>query len=365
MANTSRRSRRKQRVSLISNIIFCLITLTALTGCIILILQNYGLKNESRQVMAQLDEYEAREAEFVYSQADLDAYIEEASQSARESQKQEILNEVKVRMENGDSTAAMLRDFFPEDVVVYSDAKFYFFPILDSLKQHNYVYDNFVEREGSEIVYVDDTDEVHSLKGIDVSKHQDSINWKKVAADGVSYAFIRGGYRGYSEGKLMEDEFFVDNIEGALDNDIDVGVYFYTQAKTEEEAVEEAEFLLDLLEPYDVTFPVVLDLEDPESASARTVDMTKEEHTKAAIAFLETVKDAGYTPMVYGNLKTFMLMLDLEQLEEYDKWFAYYNTPVYFPYEFTIWQYSSKGRVDGIKGDVDMNVCMKDYADGQ
>lgn len=362
MANTSRRSRRKQRVSLITNIIFCLITLSALTGCIILVLQNYGLKNESRQVINQLEEYEAREAEFVYSQADLDAYIEEASNLAKESQKQEILDELKARMERGDSTAEVLRNFFPEDVVVYSDAQFYFFPILDSLKQHDYVYDNFVERENKEIVYVDDTDEVHSLKGIDVSKHQDSINWKKVASDGVSYAFIRGGYRGYSEGKLMEDEFFVDNIEGALDNDIDVGVYFYTQAMTEEEAVEEAEFLLDLLEPYDITYPVVLDLEDPESASARTANMTKEEHTKAAIAFLETVKKAGYTPMVYGNLKTFMLMLDIEQLEEYDKWFAYYNAPVYFPYEFTIWQYSSKGSIDGIKGDVDMNVCMKDYA---
>lgn len=365
MANTSRRSRRKQRISLISNIIFSLITLAALTGCIVLVLQNYGLKNESRQVMVQLEEYEAREAEFVYSQADLDAYVEEAENLARESQKQEILNEVKVRMENGESTAAMLRDFFPEDVVVYSDAKFYFFPILDSLKQHDFVYDNFVEREDNEIVYVDDTDEVHSLKGIDVSKHQEKINWKKVAADDVSYAFIRGGFRGYSEGKLVEDEFFVDNIEGALDNDIDVGVYFYTQAMTEEEAVEEAEFLLDLLEPYDITYPVVLDLEDPENASARTVGMTKEEHTKAAVAFLETVKKAGYTPMVYGNLKTFMLMLDLEQLEEYDKWFAYYNAPVYFPYEFTVWQYSSKGRIDGIKGDVDMNVCMKDYAGGR
>ncbi len=163
----------------------------------------------------------------------------------------------------------------------------------------------------------------------------------------------------------MEDEFFKDNMEGALDNGIDVGVYFYTQAISEEEAVEEAEFLLDLLEPYDVAYPVVLDLEDPESASARTAEMTRQEYTKAAIAFLETIKKAGYTPMIYGNLKTFMLMLDLEQLEDYDKWFAYYNAPVYFPYEFTIWQYSSKGRVDGIKGDVDMNVCMKDYGQEQ
>lgn len=365
MANTARRKRRKQQISLITNIIFCLITLSALTGCIVLLLQNYGLKGESREAASLIQEYEERSAEYIYTQADLDAYVEESSALAKESQKQEILSDLKIRMERGDSTAEMLREFFPEDVVVYSDAKFHFFPILDSLKQHNYVYDNFVERDNKEIVYVDDTDEVHSLKGIDVSRHQEQINWKKVAEDGVSYAFIRGAYRGYSEGKLMEDEYFEDNIEGALENDIHVGVYFYTQATSEEEAVEEAEFLLDLLEPYDVKYPVVLDLEDPETSSARTAEMTKEEHTKAAIAFLETVKKAGYTPMIYGNLKTFMLMLDLEQLEDYDKWFAYYNTPVYFPYEFTVWQYSAKGSIDGIKGDVDMNVCMKDYAGGQ
>lgn len=365
MANTARRKKRKQQISLITNIVFCLITLSALTGCIILLLQNYGLKGETREAASLIQEYEERSEEYIYTQADIDTRADEAAALAKEDQKQEILADLKFRMESGDSTAEILRDYFPEDVVVYSDAKFYFFPILDSLKQHDYVYDNFVERENKEIVYVDDTDEVHSLKGIDVSKHQEEINWKKVAADGVDYAFIRGGYRGYSEGKLMEDEFFQDNIEGALDHDIDVGVYFYTQATTQEEAVEEAEFLLDLLEPYDVKYPVVLDLEDAENASARTAEMTKEEHTKAAIAFLETVKKAGYTPMVYGNLKTFMLMLDLEQLEEYDKWFAYYNTPVYFPYEFTIWQYSSKGRVDGIRGDVDLNVCMKDYTLGQ
>lgn len=365
MANMARRKKRKHQISLITNIIFCLITLSALTGCIILLLQNYGLRGETREAASLLREYEERNEEYIYSQADLDARMGEAVALAKESQKQEILTEVKARMENGDSTAAMLRDFFPEDVVVYSDAKFYFFPILENLKKHNYVYDNFVEQENKEIVYVDDTDEVHSIKGIDVSKHQEEINWRKAAADGVSYAFIRGGYRGYSEGKIMEDEFFKDNIEGALDNGIDVGVYFYTQAINEEEAVEEAEFLLDLLEPYDVAYPVVLDLEDPESASARTAEMTRQEYTKAAIAFLETIKKAGYTPMIYGNLKTFMLMLDLEQLEDYDKWFAYYNAPVYFPYEFTVWQYSSKGRVDGIKGDVDMNVCMKDYGQEQ
>ena len=244
--------------------------------------------------------------------------------------------------------------------MVYADSKYNFFPITDEYKRNNYVLDNFVlDEASSRITYTDDVGEVHSKTGIDVSKHQGKIDWKKVAADGIDFAFIRVGFRGSSEGKLVEDEYFIDNIEGALENHIEVGVYFYTQAVTTEEAKEEAQFLLDL-DPYDITYPVVLDLEEVNGKS-RTDDMTKEDFTDAAIEFLDTVEKAGYQPMIYGNLKTFFIMLDMRRIEKYDKWFAYYQTPVYFPYEFTIWQYSSTGKVDGIKGDVDLNVSMKEY----
>ena len=125
--------------------------------------------------------------------------------------------------------------------------------------------------------------------------------------------------------------------------------------------MEEAEFVLDLIEPYEITYPVVIDLEEVTSDDARTADLTKEQYTQNCISFCETIKAAGYTPMIYGNLKTFMIMLDMEQLEDYEKWFAYYNAPVYFPYDFSIWQYSSKGSVRGIDEDVDLNICMKDF----
>lgn len=363
MSNKIRRTKHKQQVGLLTNIVFCLIALTALTGCIVLVLQNYSLKNKAQETMSQWQEYEKNHEDYVYTQSDLDTRAQEAAAQAEEAQKKAVLADIKDRMSNGGTTADMLRDYFPENIVVYSDAQYFFFPISETLKKHNYVYDNFVLQENNEIVYVDDTQEVHSLKGIDVSKHQAKINWKKVAEDDVSYAFIRAGYRGSSKGNLVEDEYFQDNINGALDNGIDVGVYFYTQAITEAEAIEEAEMVLDLIEPYDITYPVVFDIEEVDSDSARTSEMTQEEYTKATLAFCKTIKDAGYTPMIYGNLKTFMIMLDMNQLEEYDKWFAYYNEPVYFPYEFSIWQYSSKGSVNGISGNVDMNVGMKDYGE--
>ena len=115
---------------------------------------------------------------------------------------------------------------------------------------------------------------------------------------------------------------------------------------------------------YDVTYPIVLDVEEVTTKNPRTENLTKQERTEACIAFCERIKEAGYTPMIYGNLKTFLLMLDMEQVEEYEKWFAFYQTPLYFPYEFSVWQYTSTGSVNGIKGDVDMNVSMKDWGNG-
>ena len=355
-----KRKKRQQRISLFTNIVFCLITLFALTCCIVLLLKNYTLKNESREALAQLKAFEEQSENYIYTQSDLDSYMEEARTQARTEEKTQLLSQLKVKMSGGGTAIAMLRDFFPEDVVVYADGEYSFFPIDDKLKKHNYVYDNFKQLENGQIEYVDDTDVVLSKKGIDVSKYQGDINWKKVALDGVEYAIIRAGVRGSTEGKIMEDENFADNMEGALENGIETGAYFFTQAVTEEEAIEEAEFVLDMIEPYDVSYPIVLDIEEVTSDKARTADLTKEDYTRNCIAFCETIKDAGYTPMIYGNLKTFLIMLDMEQLEDYQKWFAYYNAPVYFPYEFDIWQYSSKGSVNGIKGDVDLNICMKD-----
>lgn len=355
------RKKRKQRASLITNIIFCIIALTALTGCIFLLLQNYMLKDESVQAMAELDEYKIQNEGYIYTQSDVDSLIQEASVAANEEGREEILSDLRTRMDNGDSTAEVLRDLFTDDVVVYADGKYNFFPITDDFKKHDYVVDNFKLQENGQIVYVDDTNEVLSKKGIDVSRYQGEIDWEEVASDGVEYAFIRAGVRGSTEGNITEDVNFEDNIEGAIDNGIEAGVYFFTQATTPEEAVEEAEFVLEMIEPYDVTYPVVYDIEEVTSEDARTADLTRKEYTENCIAFCETIKAAGYTPMIYGNLKTFMIMLDMEQIEEYDKWFAYYNPEVYFPYEFSVWQYTSEGSVKGIESDVDLNVCMKEY----
>lgn len=228
---------------------------------------------------------------------------------------------------------------------------------MDTLARHSYEQAGFIPTDEGFLEYYENG-ELISHKGIDVSRYQEEIEWDKVAGDGIEYAFIRLGIRGYTEGEIVEDETFTYNIEGALDNGIAAGVYFFTQATSVEEAKEEAQYVLDALEPYDVTYPVVLDVEAVTSKNARTADLTMEERTEYCITFCEMIKQAGYTPMIYGNLKTFMLMLDLEKLEEYDKWFAHYDEEFYYPYDFKIWQYTDAGSVAGINGEVDINISF-------
>jgi GH25 family lysozyme M1 (1,4-beta-N-acetylmuramidase) len=218
--------------------------------------------------------------------------------------------------------------------------------------------ENFLETESGEVEYYQDGVKI-SHKGIDISKYQGSIDWNKVKQDGVEFAFLRLGLRGYESGKLVLDETYVNNAVGASDAGVGVGVYFFTQAITVEEAIEEADFVLENIKDYNITYPVVFDIEDLNSEDARTKNMTQEENTAIAIAFCERIKEAGYKPMIYGNLRTFLLMLDMEQLEGYEKWFAYYDLPVYFPYAYSILQYSEKGTVDGITEPVDLNISFE------
>lgn len=360
-----KRSKKKRRRSensiLAGSILLCIVTLTAVTICLVMVFQYRAVQQKNTAMMSELEAIRLRE-EAAYNQAEVDAMIESAVEEAEEKTgekvKGEILGSIKEFMSSGQGTTAMLRAFFPDEVVVADAGQYYFFPIIESLAKNTYDPDSFMaDGDGVMHYYVDG--ERASRKGIDVSRYQDKIDWEKVAADEVDYAFIRLGIRGYTEGEILEDETFERNINGALKNDIDVGVYFFTQAMSEEEAEEEAGFVIDSIAPYKVKYPVVIDVEAVTSTNARGNDLTSEERTKYCIAFCEKIKEAGYTPMIYGNLKTFMLLLNIEELEAYDKWFAYYDEAYYFPYDFKIWQYTNKGKVAGIKGDVDLNISFE------
>ena len=242
-----------------------------------------------------------------------------------------------------------MRKMFPDKLVLKSDGAFLYLPVDESIEENTYDYSR-LEKEDEFFVYKDGEGEVISKKGIDVSKFQGEIDWKLVKEDGVEFAILRAGYRGYGNGKLVLDEMFMENLEGTKAQNIDIGVYFYSQATSKEEAMEEAEMVIEALRGYDVTYPVVLDTELPSGDGARTDGLTNEERTEYILAFCEIIEEAGYIPMVYSNVNWFILKTD-------------YDSQPYFPYDFQMWQYSEKGQVNGIEGDVDLNICFKDYSE--
>ena len=195
------------------------------------------------------------------------------------------------------------------------------------------------------------------LRGVDVSEHQLDIDWKQVAASGVDYAYIRVGWRGYTEGGLFEDAYFERNIQGALDAGLHVGVYMFSQAVTVQEAIEEADFVLERIGKYNVTLPVVFDWEKIEAAEARSHGLTMELRTDCARAFCETVKGAGYVPCVYFNRNLGYYGYDLTRLTDYEFWFSLPESGFpNFYYACDMWQYSFTETVPGIAEPTDMNL---------
>ena len=344
--------------NIISIIFLSLVALMALSFSIVLLIRNANLQRQEDAVQSELD---ALNAEGYYTEIEAQKLVENARMEAEESTRNSIRQMIQERLENGDSATTAIRALFPDQIVVASSGRYYFFPISDQIEHHGFSEEDFVEGSDGFLEYVGDDSTVELKKGVDVSRFQGAINWEKVKGAGIDFAIVRAGLRGTTEGKLLEDDYFQDNVEGAIENGIDVGVYFYSQAVNEEEAKEEVQMILDLIEPYDITYPVVIDVESAESDTARTVDLTTDDYEKVVKVFCETVKSAGYTPMIYGNVKSFTLLMDAVDVDNYDIWIAYYGTPLYYPYHFNIWQFTSSGKVDGIDGNVDLNIAINGY----
>ena len=199
------------------------------------------------------------------------------------------------------------------------------------------------------------TTDATSRFGIDVSKWNGDIDWDKVKADGVEFVMIRCGYRGTTMGSLIEDPNFLVNIRGAKAAGLDVGVYFFTQAINEVEAVEEASMVIALCEGYELDYPVMIDSEGA-GGNGRADSLDVETRTKVCKAFCETIENAGYEAGVYASRSWYNANLEANKLEKYRIWLAEYrSTPLYSGY-YDMWQYTSKGKVDGIEGNVDLNI---------
>ena len=236
-------------------------------------------------------------------------------------------------------------------------------PILENVPVNQYSKDAFY-RWGGRMYYNDGVTPV--AYGVDVSAYQKDIDWWAVAADGIDYAILRIGGRGYGyKGNLYWDTYFEQNLAGAQAAGLDVGIYFFSQAISPWEAEEEAREVLAHLGGRPLTYPVVYDWESISGVGARTDGLDTATLTACARAFCDTIAAAGYQPMVYFNATDGLLRYDLSQLTAYPFWYAYYlpsdSTDPWLYYDFRMWQYTSSGSVAGIPGRADMNICFNPY----
>ena len=271
---------------------------------------------------------------------------------------QEAGKNAEAASKEGDAAEKETKDTEPEIlhfVDVYQNP--YQVEINPNVEKHDYKDDSFVYN-GDRLSYEGDSNYTYRL-GVDVSEHQGYVDWQALKDSGFEFAFIRLGYRGYGqEGRICLDRELHRNIQNAQAAGFDVGVYFFAQAVNEEEALEEANFVLQNLEGYTLQLPVVYDPESILDDEARTDNVSGEQFTKNTEVFCSAVADAGYDPMIYANMLWEAFELDLEELSEYPLWYADYEPVPQTPYHFRFWQYTNQGQVPGITGNTDLNIEM-------
>ena len=259
--------------------------------------------------------------------------------------------------ESGDSL------FVPDDELLVNDIYEgqVLIPKFD-IPVNEYDVKKFTEKDG--LLRYDSPD---ARLGVDVSEHQGSIDWNAVKGAGVDFALLRLGYRGSTQGLLNVDETFEQNLQSAADAGLFVGVYFFSQAISEAEAEAEAEFVVDTLNGRKLAYPVIFDWEPPipseelPAEDLRAYEMTGKQVTSFAKAFCAKIKEAGYTPCMYTNKSMAYEFFNLEELKDYDLWYAEYQKAPSLYYDFRIWQYTESGKVPGIDGGVDLNICFEPY----
>ena len=276
-------------------------------------------------------------------------------------------NQIYVLNASGQYVAATYADYFKANQKFYLKQQGYKYTGWQTLDGGVYYFDaNGNKVTGAQVIqgaqYSFDSNgkmvSSNGILGIDVSKWNGSIDWNAVKNSGVSYVIIRCGYRGSSQGSLVEDPKYRTNIQGATSAGLKVGVYFFTQAINEIEAVEEASMVLSLVKGYKISYPIFLDVE---SSGGRADGISKATRTEVCKAFCQTIKNSGYTAGIYANKTWLNNYIDAGQLGAYRIWLAQYAAKPTYSGRYDIWQYSSKGKVGGISGNVDMNLSYMGY----
>jgi GH25 family lysozyme M1 (1,4-beta-N-acetylmuramidase)/uncharacterized protein YjdB len=278
-------------------------------------------------------------------------------------------NQIYVKNSDGTYVEAVYADYYTaSEFYIKTDAK-YTYTGWQTIDGKTYYYDkNGNPVTGTQIIngvtYNFGTDGAiassvnGSTFGIDVSRHNGTIDWNAVKASGVDFVIIRCGYRGSSTGALIEDQNFKTNIKGATAAGLKVGVYVFSQAINEVEAVKEASLAVSLVKGYNLTYPIFI---DTESSGGRADSIDKATRTAVVNAFCQTVATAGYKPGIYASKTWFEGKLNMSSIGNYKIWLAQYASTPTYKSKYDMWQYSSKGKISGINGNVDLNYSYLGY----
>ena len=234
-----------------------------------------------------------------------------------------------------------------------------YYEISGDIAKNDYDLENSLVNENGLLSYKDNKRE--AIRGVDLSKYNGDVDFGKLKDNGIRFAMLRLGSRGYGTGKITLDEKFVEYAQNAQVAGIQIGAYFYSQAVNETEAVEEANYIVGAVSGFGVKYPIAIDIEKVEGDEARTDKLTIEERTAVVKMFCDAVKGYGYKPVIYATTDMLVTGLDLKELADYDVWLADYDIPTDYPYRFSMWQYNKKGRIDGITGDIDLDLSFIDY----
>ncbi len=325
------------------NILFmCMITAASLAMTVILFVRLERLRSE-KQVEGS-----------IYT----DSQIEKIRYGAAQAERNRLLLEIQSSFESGNSTISMLRNLFPGDLVVMWEGRYYFYPVDRNLQTNPFSETDFAQGEKGGMEYIGEDAGVSVNRGVDVSALNGEINWAKVAEEQIAFAMIRAAVRN-ADGELVQDERFQENMSGAKSVGLRIGCYVDLDADSEKAAEEIADFVLSNLtmSQQEMGAPVAVRVQIPDHTSSLN-GQTREEWTQGVRAFCAKIKKAGYEPVIYANTAAFHMLLNMAELEEYDKWIADYGDYLYFPYKFKCWQYSLKGTVNGIEGDVALDLSV-------
>lgn len=244
-------------------------------------------------------------------------------------------------------------------LVIEDDGTENWVPINQYLTKNEYDYAGLVYKKPIMSYY--EEGKKKSYTGISISKNNDFVDYTKLKKAGIDYAMIRVGARGYSTGQISLDENFDKNIKDAIGAGLDVGVYFFSQAITEEEAIEEAGIVLEAISDYKVTYPVVFSMDYVENDTSRVEALTRAERTAIANAFLSLFQEAGYNTMLYADKEWLINKIDLSLLTAYDIWLSQEADVPDYPYKFAMWEYTKNAKVDGMAEVAELSISFIDY----